>query len=139
MANRRLWGWTTLLGIAGVTVVSSIALLDVPGDQGFKMARLVKGPVSTVARLAGSLQPRRRHNVVFASNGRVADVLVRVGTPVHRGQLLGVLDAAQARFAVTRREFELRRAQLRAVSSEQGDEAQRRALVTLDVEQAAFE
>jgi RND family efflux transporter MFP subunit len=75
-------------------------------------ATVTRGDIVLSALGSGVLMPEAEIDLVFATGGRVAEVLVAVGDQVRAGDVLARLDATDLERAVVQAEFNLRQAEI---------------------------
>lgn len=94
-----------------------------------EVAEVRRQAITETRRLAGSLEPSRSFIAAPKVGGRIAEILVDIGDPVERGQVVARLDDEEWRLAVEEAEAEWRVAQASL------EEAQR----TADLRQREFD
>jgi len=103
-----------VLAVAAAATVLLVARTG-PAEVAVATARAPASPgETTVLNASGYVTPRRRATVAAKITGRVVEVLVDEGMPVHAGQVLARLDDsdAQRRLAAVRAERDVARASL---------------------------
>jgi macrolide-specific efflux system membrane fusion protein len=97
---------------------------------------VAKGVVLSSVSAAGTVQTARDLSVNFQTSGRVTDVTVTPGQTVAKGQILGRLDATDAKAAVSQAEATLASARANLTQAQSGETAQQKRADAVSVQQA---
>jgi macrolide-specific efflux system membrane fusion protein len=97
---------------------------------------VAKGVVLSSVSAAGTVQTARDLSVNFQTSGRVTDVAVTPGQTVAKGQILGRLDATDAKAAVSQAEATLASARANLAQAQSGETAQQKRADAVSVQQA---
>ena len=110
---------TTTAGIVALTLVTACAALPgqtpPPTIPSIPAATVTRGDVQSTLSLSGGVQARDQITVLPKASGRVEQVLVDVGTPVHAGDTLAQLESDSPQIAVAQAQANLAAAQAKAV------------------------
>ncbi len=115
------WGRPASLALA---VVAATAALLAVGDS----ARARESAEAAPATIRATVQPARSISLSVANGGRLAELLVRPGQRVYRGQLLARVDDASLRLRLRTAELNLATARARLAKAEDVTIARRRQL-----------
>jgi len=113
--GRRALLIAAMILVAAAAVVVFLIARTRPAEVTVAAARAPSSPgETTILNASGYITPRRRATVAAKITGRVTEVLVDEGMPVHAGQVLARLDDsdAQRRLAAVRADRDVARASL---------------------------
>lgn len=86
--------------------------------EGIETEVVSRGDITALVSATGSIAPEARTNVVFRTSGEVAEVLVKRGDQVEKGQILARLDVRTLEIVVAQAELALRISELQLVRLE---------------------
>lgn len=101
-----------------------------------RTAPAARGVVLSSVSATGAIQPASQVGIGFESAGRLVAVDVKVGDRVKAGQVLGRIDATDARSAVDQAKASLATASANLAQTMQGETSQQRTVDALSVVQA---
>lgn len=99
-----------LVGLVLVGFIVSRMFAPKPGPE-YVTAKAAMGDVHQTVALTGTTEPKTRYQLQFAKNGKVAKILVEVGSHVHEGEVLASLQNDDANYQLESQKALLRVAQ----------------------------
>jgi len=140
--KRRIW--ITLLALTVMGVIAgcvATAQTEQTVDPQAETATIKRGEISTLVSAQGNVTTDRQASLVFASAGRIADILVDTGDQVSEGDVLARLESDALDRQIERAEAALTTAQARLAQVAAGASKEERAsaLAALDAAQAGVE